>query len=112
MGRHNLDVTEKVTKWSYCLFPFSSNQGSCLPSNVSDHDREGSFSIGCRVILPPESFLTMRLPFVYGVETTEGSTFPLKNFEQQPELTAWLVGGTALQIVSVGDVTEKETIMK
>jgi protein SMG8 len=54
----------------------------------------------------------MRLPFVYGVETKEGSTFPLKNFEQQPELTAWLVGGTALQIVSVGDVTEKETVMK
>ncbi|CAD6248912.1 unnamed protein product [Miscanthus lutarioriparius] len=92
--------------------PLVQFEGSCLPSNVSDHDREGSFSIGCRVILPPESFLTMRLPFVYGVETKEGSTFPLKNFEQQPELTAWLVGGTALQIVSVGDVTEKETIMK
>jgi len=88
------------------------HQGSCLPSNVSDHEREGLFSIGCRVILPPESFLAMRLPFVYGVETKEGSTFPLKHFEQQPELTAWLVGGTALQIVSIGNATEKETIMK
>ncbi|WVZ73090.1 hypothetical protein U9M48_021438 [Paspalum notatum var. saurae] len=86
--------------------------GSCLPSNVSDHEREGLFSVGCRVILPPESFLTMRLPFVYGVETKEGSMFPLRHFEQQPELTAWLVGGTALQIVSVGDITEKETILK
>ncbi|KAF8779494.1 hypothetical protein HU200_002541 [Digitaria exilis] len=87
-------------------------QGSCLPSNVSDHERGGLFSIGCRVILPPESFLTMRLPFVYGVETKEGSTFPLKHFEQQPELTAWLVGGTSLQIVSIGNPTEKETNMK
>ena len=88
------------------------HQGSCLPSNVSDHEREGLFSIGCQVILPPESFLAMRLPFVYGVETKEGSTFALKHFEQQPELTAWLVGGTALQIVSIGNATEKETIMK
>jgi protein SMG8 len=54
----------------------------------------------------------MRLPFIYGVETREGSTVPLKHFEQQPELTAWLVGGTALQIVSVGNVTEKETNVK
>jgi protein SMG8 len=54
----------------------------------------------------------MRLPFVYGVETKEGSMFPLKHFEQQPELTAWLVGGTALQIVSLGNITEKETITK
>ncbi|KAG2655108.1 uncharacterized protein LOC120657679 isoform X2 [Panicum virgatum] len=92
--------------------PLVQFEGSCLPSNVSDHEREGLFSIGCQVILPPESFLTMRLPFVYGVETKEGSTFALKHFEQQPELTAWLVGGTALQIVSIGNATEKETIMK
>jgi hypothetical protein len=38
-------------------------------------------------MLPPESFLTMRLPFIYGAETREGSTVPLKHFEQQPELT-------------------------
>ncbi|OEL29060.1 hypothetical protein BAE44_0009921 [Dichanthelium oligosanthes] len=92
--------------------PLIQFEGSCLPSNASDHEREGLFSIGCRVILPPESFLTMRLPFVYGVETKEGSTFPLKHFEQQPELTAWLVGGTALQLVSIGNITEKETITK
>ncbi|XP_062221455.1 uncharacterized protein LOC133920875 [Phragmites australis] len=89
--------------------PIIQFEGSCLPSNVADHERQGLFSIGYRVILPPESFLTMRLPFVYGVETREGSIFPLKHFEQQPELTAWLVGGTALQIVSVGNITEKET---
>jgi protein SMG8 len=63
-------------------------------------------------MLPPESFLTMRLPFIYGAETREGSTVPLKHFEQQPELTAWLIVGTALQIVSAGDVTEKETNVK
>ncbi|KAL6911287.1 hypothetical protein ACP4OV_000092 [Aristida adscensionis] len=92
--------------------PLVQFEGSCLPSNVADHERQGLFSIGCRVILPPESFLTLRLPFVYGVETREGSMFPLKHLEQQPELTAWLVGGTALQIVSVGGITEKETVMK
>lgn len=88
--------------------PLVQFEGSCLPSNVSDRDQQGLFSLGCRVVLPPESFLTMRLPFVYGVETRDGSTFPLKHLEQQPDLTAWLVGGTALQIVSVGHITEKE----
>ncbi|BAF10485.1 uncharacterized protein [Oryza sativa Japonica Group] len=83
-------------------------EASCLPSNASDHDQQGSFSLGCRVVLPPESFLTMRLPFVYGVETRDGNTAPLKYLEEQPELTAWLVGGTALQIVSVGHTNEKE----
>ncbi|XP_006648151.1 uncharacterized protein LOC102705408 [Oryza brachyantha] len=83
---------------------------SCLPSN--DHEQQGLFSLGCRVVLPPESFLTMRLPFVYGVETRDGNTTPLKYLEQQPELTAWLVGGTALQIVSVGHATEKEATVK
>ena len=81
---------------------------SCLPSNVSDRDQQGSFSLGCRVLLPPESFLTLRLPFVYGAEMRDGSTSPLKHLEQQPELTAWLVGGTALQIVSAGHVADKE----
>jgi protein SMG8 len=50
----------------------------------------------------------MRLPFVYGAETRDGSRFPLKHLEQQPELTAWLVGSTALQIVSAGHATEKK----
>uniref|UniRef100_A0A0D9VMW0 Nonsense-mediated mRNA decay factor SMG8 n=1 Tax=Leersia perrieri TaxID=77586 RepID=A0A0D9VMW0_9ORYZ len=81
---------------------------SCMPSNASDHEQQGLFSLGCRVVLPPESFLTMRLPFVYGVETRDGNTTPLKYLDQQPELTAWLVGGTALQIVSAGHATEKE----
>ncbi|CAM0943272.1 unnamed protein product [Alopecurus aequalis] len=81
---------------------------SCLPPNVSDRDQQGSFSLGCRVVLPPESFLTMRLPFVYGAETRDGSMSPLKHLEQQPELTAWLVGGSALQIVSAGHVPEKK----
>ncbi|XP_037454694.1 uncharacterized protein LOC119325043 [Triticum dicoccoides] len=88
--------------------PLVQFERSCLPSNVSDRDQQGSFSLGCRVLLPPESFLTLRLPFVYGAETRDGSTSPLKHLEQQPELTAWLVGGTALQIVSAGYVAEKE----
>ena len=91
----------------FLVFPFG-HQRSCLPSNVSDRDQQGSFSLGCRVLLPPESFLTLRLPFVYGAETRDGSTSPLKHLEQQPELTAWLDGGTALQSVSAGHVADKE----
>ncbi|KAK1620947.1 hypothetical protein QYE76_026464 [Lolium multiflorum] len=88
--------------------PLVQFERSCLPPNVSDRDQQGLFSLGCRVVLPPESFLTMRLPFVYGSETRDGSRFPLKHLEQQPELTAWLVGGTALQIVSAGHATERK----
>lgn len=88
--------------------PLVQFERSCLPSNVSERDQQGLFSLGCRVVLPPESFLTLRLPFVYGAETSDGSTFPLKQLEQQPELTAWLVGGTALQIISGGHATEKK----
>ncbi|KAL5208126.1 hypothetical protein ABZP36_032561 [Zizania latifolia] len=83
-------------------------RASCLPTNASDHhEKQALFSLGCRVVLPPESFLTMRLPFVFGVETRDGDTVPLKHFEQQPELTAWLVGGTSLQIVSAEHATVK-----
>uniref|UniRef100_A0ACD5ZDS1 Uncharacterized protein n=1 Tax=Avena sativa TaxID=4498 RepID=A0ACD5ZDS1_AVESA len=88
--------------------PLVQFERSCLPSDVSDRDQQGSFSLGCRAVLPPESFLTMRLPFVYGAETRDGGMSPLKHFEQQPELTAWLVGGTALQLVSAGHVAEKK----
>ncbi|KAG8072976.1 hypothetical protein GUJ93_ZPchr0006g43994 [Zizania palustris] len=87
-------------------------EASCLPTNTSDHEKQTLFSLGCRVVLPPESFLTMRLPFVYGVVTRDGNTVPLKHFEQQPELTAWLIGGTSLQIVSAEHATEKEATVK
>lgn len=54
------------------------------------------------MILPPESFLTLRLPFVYGVQREDGSLHPLKPFEHKPELTAWISKGTTLQVMSKG----------
>lgn len=52
------------------------------------------------MILPPDSFLTLRLPFVYGVQLEDGSLHPLNHLEHQPELTAWITKGTTLQVVS------------
>ncbi|KAL7616685.1 hypothetical protein Lser_V15G02427 [Lactuca serriola] len=80
---------------------------SCLPPSVVDHDHEHEqkklqFSLGCPVILPPESFLSLRLPFVYGVKLQDGTFHPLKPFQNQPELTAWLTKATALQVLSKG----------
>lgn len=82
-------------------------QVSCLPPSVVDHDHEHEqkklqFSLGCPVILPPESFLSLRLPFVYGVKLQDGTFHPLKPFQSQPELTAWLTKATALQVLSKG----------
>lgn len=54
------------------------------------------------MVLPPESFLTLRLPFVYGVQLEDRSLHPLNAFEHQPEMTAWIVKGTALQVISKG----------
>ncbi|RWR92234.1 hypothetical protein CKAN_02144300 [Cinnamomum micranthum f. kanehirae] len=73
---------------------------SCLPPSVPDPERQSQFSLGCRVILPPDSFLTLRLPFVYGVQLEDGSLHPLNHLEHQPELTAWITKGTTLQVVS------------
>ncbi|KAJ6739621.1 AMPLIFIED IN BREAST CANCER 2-RELATED [Salix koriyanagi] len=73
---------------------------SCLPPSVSDRDQKLQFSLGCQVVLPPESFLTLRLPFVYGVQVEDGNPVPLNAFESQPEMTAWIMKGTTLQVVS------------
>ncbi|KAJ6369199.1 hypothetical protein OIU78_001541 [Salix suchowensis] len=72
---------------------------SCLPPSVSDRDQKLQFSLGCQVVLPPESFLTLRLPFVYGVQVEDGNPVPLNAFESQPEMTAWIMKGTTLQRV-------------
>ncbi|XP_075635052.1 uncharacterized protein LOC142607439 isoform X2 [Castanea sativa] len=77
-------------------------EASCLPLSIPDSERKLQFSLGCRVILPPESFLTLRLPFVYGVQLDDGSLHPLNPFEHQPELTAWITKGTTLQVLSKG----------
>uniref|UniRef100_A0A1D1YKM6 Nonsense-mediated mRNA decay factor SMG8 n=1 Tax=Anthurium amnicola TaxID=1678845 RepID=A0A1D1YKM6_9ARAE len=72
----------------------------CLPPSVLDREQQSQFSPGCPIILPPESFITFRLPFIYGVQLNDGSLEPLHHLEHQPELTAWLAKGTSLQIMS------------
>ncbi|XP_058223102.1 uncharacterized protein LOC131332797 isoform X1 [Rhododendron vialii] len=75
---------------------------SCLPPSVPDREQKLQFTFGCRVILPPESFLSLRLPFVYGVQLEDGSWQSLRPFEYQPEVTAWIAKGTTLQVISKG----------
>ncbi|KAK9124117.1 hypothetical protein Sjap_013719 [Stephania japonica] len=77
-------------------------QASCLPPSVMDCERQSKFSIGCRVILPPDSFLTIRLPFVYGVQLKDKNMQSLKPLEHQPEQTAWVTRGSVLQVLSKG----------
>ncbi|KAK7261292.1 hypothetical protein RIF29_27601 [Crotalaria pallida] len=80
---------------------------SCLPQSVPDREQKLQFSLGCPVILPPESFLTLNLPFVYGVQLEDGNKHPLDPFQQQPEMTAWITKGTVLQILSKGSDDEE-----
>lgn len=80
---------------------------SCLPPSVPDSEQKLQFSLGCQVVLPPESFLTLKLPFVYGVQLEDGKKHPLNPFEQQPEMTAWVTKGSILQILSKGSNDEE-----
>ncbi|KAG8362668.1 hypothetical protein BUALT_BualtUnG0052700 [Buddleja alternifolia] len=73
---------------------------SCLPPSFPDREKKLRFSLGCPVILPPESFLSLKLPFVYGVELEDGSLHSLKPFENQPQLTAYIMKGTTLKVAS------------
>ncbi|XP_051113254.1 uncharacterized protein LOC127239234 isoform X2 [Andrographis paniculata] len=77
-------------------------ESSCLPSSVPDREQKLRFSLGSPVILPPESFVSLRLPFIYGVELDDGSLHSLKPFENQPQLTAHIMKGTAFKVVSNG----------
>ncbi|KAJ4725008.1 Smg8/Smg9 [Melia azedarach] len=77
-------------------------EASCLPPLVPSREQKLQFSLGCRVILPPESFLALRLPFVYGVQLEDGSLQSLNPFEHEPEKTAWITKGTTLQVMSKG----------
>ncbi|XP_075478779.1 uncharacterized protein LOC142519625 [Primulina tabacum] len=45
-----------------------------------------------------DSSLSLRLPFVFGLELEGGILHSLKPSEDQPELTAWITRGTTLQI--------------
>ncbi|KAG9449529.1 hypothetical protein H6P81_009494 [Aristolochia fimbriata] len=82
--------------------PLVQFEDSSLHPLVLDRERQSCFSIGCQVILPPESFLTLRLPFVYGVQLESGALHPLNHLENKPELTAWITKGSTLQVVSKG----------
>ncbi|GMJ15488.1 hypothetical protein HRI_005218000 [Hibiscus trionum] len=77
-------------------------KASCLSSSVPDCEQKLQFSLGCKVILPPESFLVLRLPFIYGVQLDDKSVHSLNPFEDKPEVTGWIVRGTALQLMSKG----------
>ncbi|XP_023513371.1 uncharacterized protein LOC111777873 isoform X3 [Cucurbita pepo subsp. pepo] len=71
-----------------------------LPHSVPGRQQKLQFTFGSQVVLPPESFLTLRLPFVYGVQLEDGSLHPLNPLQHQPEATAWIIGGTTLEILS------------
>ncbi|XP_044481775.1 uncharacterized protein LOC123208369 isoform X3 [Mangifera indica] len=77
--------------------PIIQFETSCLPPSVQDCEQTLQFSLGCQVILPPESFLVLRLPFVYGVQLEGGNLQSLNPLEYEPERTAWITKGTTLQ---------------
>ncbi|KAF6167693.1 hypothetical protein GIB67_017188 [Kingdonia uniflora] len=83
-------------------FPVLQFEAACLPLSILDRERQSQFSIGSQVILPPDSFITLRLPFVYGVQLEDKSLHPLNYLEHHPELTAWVNKGTILQVMTKG----------
>uniref|UniRef100_A0A7N0TMQ5 Nonsense-mediated mRNA decay factor SMG8 n=1 Tax=Kalanchoe fedtschenkoi TaxID=63787 RepID=A0A7N0TMQ5_KALFE len=82
--------------------PIVQFETSCLPLSIPIREGNLQFSLGCDVILPPESFVVLRLPFIYGVKMEDGRWHPLTPSENQPELTAFIMKGTALRVVSEG----------
>lgn len=54
------------------------------------------------VVLPPDSFLVLRLPFVYHTVEKNGNLRPLSYQKDAPERSAWLVKGTALRLHAKG----------
>lgn len=91
--------------------PIIQFEESCLPPSTPEREQQSCFSPGCWVVLPPESFLTLRLPFIYGVRKDDETLHPLSHFEDRPELSAWLVKDTTLQIVSMGHESIEDTKM-
>lgn len=76
-------------------------QATCVPSPIAKEKLR--FGLGIEAVLPPESFLVLKLPFIYGVQLENNTAIhPLNPFEHQPELTAWICKGTTLWVVSKG----------
>ena len=57
---------------------------------------------GPEVVLPPDSFLVLRLPFVYHTVEKNGNRRPLSYQKDAPERSAWLVKGTTLRLLAKG----------
>ncbi|CAK9234243.1 unnamed protein product [Sphagnum troendelagicum] len=60
------------------------------------------FQSGSEVVLPPDSFLSLRLPFVYYMEGQKGVRTPLFCNKENPERTAWLHKCSAIYVISGG----------
>jgi protein SMG8 len=60
------------------------------------------FHSGSEVVLPPDSFLSLRLPFVYYMEGQNGVRTPLLCNKENPERTAWLHKCSAIYVISGG----------
>ncbi|ONK79468.1 uncharacterized protein A4U43_C01F6670 [Asparagus officinalis] len=80
----------------------------CLPPSTPVLEQKLCFTLDCQVILPPESFLVLRLPFIYGIKKGDGTLQPLSHHTHQPELSAWLMKGTALEVISMGHDTDEK----
>ncbi|KAD2393711.1 hypothetical protein E3N88_40688 [Mikania micrantha] len=108
----------KARNKGWCVVVFSSHGGSgtiaytliqvsCLPPCVPECEKKVEFSMSSNlVIFPPESFLSLRLQFVFGVNLEDESVYPIKRFESQPELTTWITKGMTLQVLSKGNNLE------
>ncbi|KAL9243935.1 hypothetical protein vseg_017767 [Gypsophila vaccaria] len=81
-------------------------EGSHQAIGATNLEQPLRFSSGCQVILPPESFISIRLPFVYGTEVDSKGLIPLRPREHEPELTAWIMQGTTLQVICKGSSKE------
>ncbi|CAM6074851.1 unnamed protein product [Sphagnum tenellum] len=60
------------------------------------------FQSGSEVALPPDSFLSLRLPFVYYMDGQNGVRTPLFCNKENPERTAWLHKCSAIYVISGG----------
>ncbi|CAO2813034.1 unnamed protein product [Amaranthus hypochondriacus] len=81
-------------------------EGSHQPVGASNCEQQLQFSLGCQIILPPESFVSIRLPFIYGFKDRDKGLIPLNPIDHQPELTAYIKQGTVLQAICKGSTLD------
>jgi protein SMG8 len=73
-----------------------------IPSASKQAKAGMEFQSGSEVVLPPDSFLSLRLPFVYYMEGQNGVRTPLFCNKENPERTAWLHKCSAIYVISGG----------